>query len=288
MSIALGSNNLGYPEFAGGDAIVYRGNQLQINKLQYANWTPVSQSYLYGWYSSNQDLTGSYNASNGIWYRITGSFDLGRTPEFTSSVSTASQFPIYDNPNYIQSTQTSPEGFFIANDTTAQTSTLHQYWVRPYGKGGAVGVKNTLYTDSWSDSRRDIWEYFDKSNNDDVTAINFYVDGFNGEDTLSYAITSSQWIGKWHNVAFAFDYTNKWRKIYVDGQLVASSSFNFGSISGAATNEAFLGSVANGSFNGSVESIVYYYDLPGENFTGSMNNDMVLANYNASKHLFQY
>ena len=283
MSIALGSNNLGYPEFAGGDAIVYRGNQLQINKIQYANWTPVSQSYLYGWYSSNQDLTGSYNASDGIWYRITGSYDLGRTPEFTSSVSTASQFPIYDNPNYIQSTQTSPQGFFIANDTTAQTSTLHQYWVRPFVRDD--NSVSYLYTDSWNDGRRDITEYFDK----DVTSINFYVDPIVGDDNiLTLPISSSEWIGKWHNVAFAFDYVYKWRKIYVDGQLAASSSFDFGSISGAVDNEAFLGNKVDGAFKGSIESIVYYYNLPGENFTGSMNNDMVLANYNASKHLFQY
>jgi hypothetical protein len=282
MSIALGSNNLGYPEFAGGDAIVYRGNQLQINKLQYANWTPVSQSYLYGWYSSNQDLTGSYNASNGIWYRITGSYDLGRTPAFSSSVGTASQSPIYDNPNYIQSTQTSPASYFIAEQTTAQTSTLHQYWVRPFTR--ETNTLGILYSDSRTTSRRNIVEYFNNS----VSSINFYVDGFNGEDTLSYDISSSQWVGEWHNLAFAFDYTNKWRKIYVDGQLVASSSFNFGTLGGGVTNEVFLGSEDQGAFKGSVESLVYYWDLPGENFTGSMNNDMVLANYNASKHIYQF
>ena len=124
MGISLGSNNLGYPEFGGGDAKVYYGNKLMINKASFANWYPISSSFVYGFYSSNSDVSGSYNTSNGTWNSITGSTIYNLTAN-----STVRAF-IDDNPNYIQAPVALSGSYFSQTNNNFGGGWILQFWVR--------------------------------------------------------------------------------------------------------------------------------------------------------------
>jgi hypothetical protein len=102
--------------------------------------------------------------------------------------------------------------------------------------------------------------------------------------SVSQSLDPNDYNNKFINVAFSFNQTagSYYRKYYVNGQLITTwNNLDEKGLPTGVDNEYLLG--YSSPFLGKIASMVYYRSFP---VSGSNDDAVVLANYNASKDIY--